>query len=110
NVRFKTKATNGATTKPMQYIANKVNPSTHHGRPGLINAAISSKYTGSRAEQLISGATRIVAKRSRRFSITRVAMIPGTAQATDDSSGMNDLPLRPARDMSRAIKKAARAM
>ena len=54
-------------------------------------------YTGSRAEQLISGATRIVASRSRRFSITRVAMMPGTAHATDDSSGMNDLPLSPHR-------------
>ena len=31
-------------------------------------------YTGMRAEQVISGATRIVVSRSRRLSITRVAM------------------------------------
>ena len=37
-------------------------------------------------------------------------MMPGTAQATDDSSGMNDLPLRPQRAISRSIRNAARAM
>ena len=42
--------------------------------------------------------------------MTRVAMMPGTAQAIDDSSGMNDLPDRPQRDMSRSIRNAARAM
>ena len=34
-----------------------------------------------RAEQVISGATRIVVSRSRRLSITRADMIPGMAQA-----------------------------
>ena len=58
----------------------------------------------------MSGATRIVASRSRRFSMTRVAMIPGTAQATEDSIGMNDLPLRPQRAISLSIRNAARAM
>ncbi len=52
----------------------------------------------------------MVARRSRRFSMTRVAMIPGTAQATLDSIGMNDLPLRPQRDISLSIRNAARAM
>ena len=56
------------------------------------------------------GATRIVANRSRRFSMTRVAMMPGTAQATDDNIGMNDLPLRPQRAISLSMRKAARAM
>jgi hypothetical protein len=42
---------------------------------------MSSVYTGRRAEQLISGTTMIVASRSLGFSITRVAMMPGTAQA-----------------------------
>ena len=46
------------------------------------------------AEQLINGAIIIVVSRSRRFSITRVAITPGIAQANDDSSGMNDLPLK----------------
>ena len=71
---------------------------------------MNSAYTGSRAEQLISGATRIVARRSRRFSMTRVERIAGTAHATLDSSGMNDLPLRPQRLMTLSIRNAARAM
>ena len=45
------------------------------------NAAISSVYTGSRAEQVMNGATRIVASRSRGDGIVRVAMMPGTAHA-----------------------------
>ncbi len=75
-----------------------------------MNAAISSEYTCSRALQLISGAIRIVTSRSRRSSMARVAITPGTAQANEDSSGMNDLPLRPIRDMSPSIRYAARAM
>ena len=47
----------------------------------LMNAPITSRYTGSRAEQVIRGAIRIVASRSRLLSIVRVAMIAGTAQA-----------------------------
>ena len=58
----------------------------------------------------MSGAISIVTMRSRRFSITRVAITPGMAQANDDISGMNDLPLRPSRAISRSIRKAARAM
>ena len=65
---------------------------------------------GSRAEQVNSGATRIVVKRSRSFSMTRVAMMPGTAQANDESKGMNDLPLRPTRSMTRSMRQAPRAM
>ena len=42
--------------------------------------------------------------------MTRVAMMPGTAHATDDSIGIKDLPLKPQRAMSRSIKNAARAM
>ena len=58
----------------------------------------------------MSGAMRIVARRSRRFSITRVAMIPGTAHANDESRGMNDLPLKPTPAISRSMRNAARAM
>ncbi len=39
----------------------------------------------------------IVAMRSRRFGIVRVAMMPGIAQAKLDSSGMNARPERPTR-------------
>ena len=52
-------------------------------------------YTGSRAEQLISGAMRMVASRSRRFSMTRVAMMPGTAQANDDKQRNKRLAAQP---------------
>ncbi len=111
SVRFSASATSGATTSPIEYIRNIARPGVHQGkRGGLRKAPISRMYTGSRAEQLISGAVRIVARRSRRFSMTRAAMMPGTAQATDDSIGMNDLPLRPQRDISLSIRNAARAM
>ena len=75
-----------------------------------MNAPINRTYTGSRALQLISGAMRMVTMRSRRDSMVRVAMIPGTAQAYDDSSGMNDFPLSPSRAIQRSSRKAARAM
>ena len=73
-----------------------------------MNAPISSAYTGSRAEQVISGATRIVASRSRGSWMLRVAMMPGTAQAKLDSSGMKLRPDRPAFDISRSSRNAAR--
>ena len=44
-------------------------------------AAISSVYTGRRAEQVMKGATRMVASRSRGDAIVRAAMMPGTAHA-----------------------------
>ncbi len=52
----------------------------------------------------MSGAIRIVVKRSRRFSMTRVAITAGIAQANDDSRGMNDFPLSPTRTISRSIR------
>ena len=39
------------------------------------------RYTGSRAEQLVMGATMMVMSRSRALSIVRVAMMPGMAHA-----------------------------
>ena len=63
-----------------------------------------------RAEQVVSGATRMVVSRSRFWSITRVAMMPGMAQACDESSGMKARPCSPAPPMILSIRKAARAM
>ncbi len=63
-----------------------------------------------RAEQVISGATMMVASRSRRLSMTRAAMMPGMAQAKLDSSGMKARPCSPAPPMMRSIRNAARAM
>ncbi|MNN50429.1 hypothetical protein D3C81_1650150 [compost metagenome] len=63
-----------------------------------------------RAEQVISGAIRMVVRRSRFASITRVAMMPGMAQAKLDSRGMKARPCSPAPPMILSIRKAARAM
>ena len=73
-----------------------------------MNAPISRAYTGRRAEQVISGATRMVARRSRGSWMLRVAMMPGTAQAKLDSSGMNERPERPAEAIMRSSRNAAR--
>src|SRR5216683_2840901 len=100
SVRLSKSAMAGAVIRPIAYIENIVKPGTHQRKPSVRKAAISKMYTGKRAEQLMSGATRMVANRSRRFSMTRVAMMPGTAQATDESIGMKDLPLSPQRDIS----------
>ena len=51
----------------------------------------------------------MVARRSRLFSMVRVAMIAGTAQAYAESSGIKALPFNPKRDMVRSAITAARA-
>ena len=53
---------------------------------------------------------RMVVNRSFSSSITRVAMMPGTAQAKLDSSGMNARPDRPTVAINRSIRNAARTM
>ena len=68
------------------------------------NAAISSAYTGSLAEQVMNGAASMVAMRSRRLGITRVAMMPGTAQAKLDTIGMIDCPDKPTERITRSIR------
>ena len=57
----------------------------------------------------INGATKIVASRSLRLSIVRVAMMPGMAQAKLLSSGMKLLPCRPTFARNLSIRNAARA-
>ena len=69
---------------------------------------MSKAYTGKRAEQVMSGATRMVAMRSRMSGIVRVAMIPGMAQAKDDNSGMKARPERPTLPITRSSRYAAR--
>ncbi len=63
----------------------------------------------------MNGAAMIVEMRSRRFGMTRVAMIDGTAQAKLDSSGITDCPDRPdaahrAVDEERRTRKVARVL
>ena len=61
-----------------------------------------------RAEQVISGVMRMVRSRSRGFSMTRVDMMAGIAQAWAESIGTNALPGRPKRRMTLSITNAAR--
>ena len=74
-----------------------------------MKAAISSMYTGSRAEQVMNGVTRIVASLSRLFSMVRVAIIAGTAHAYAESRGMKALPFRPIVRITRSAISAALA-
>ena len=52
----------------------------------------------------------MVAIRSRVDGRVRVAMMPGMAQARDDSSATNARPSSPAFAITRSIRNAARAM
>jgi hypothetical protein len=58
----------------------------------------------------MKGAIMIVAIRSLGFSIVRVAMIPGTAQAKLLSKGTKALPCKPTARIIRSVRNAARAM
>ena len=96
---------------PAKYRMNKATPCAFTPQPNSragINAPISKAYTGSRAEQVISGAIKIVTKRSRGLAIVRVAMIPGIAQAKLESSGINERPDRPTVPITRSSSSAAR--
>ena len=57
----------------------------------------------------MNGAARIVAILSRLFGMTRVAMIPGTAQAKLEIIGIIDWPDKPTERMVLSIRYAARA-
>src|SRR3954449_9439237 len=97
-VCFRIHATQIATTMPRTYIPRinnaptEINPKTFLPEK---KAAIIKVYIGKRAEQLMKGAIMMVARRSFGFSIVRVAMIPGMAQAKELSNGMNALPWSP---------------
>ena len=52
----------------------------------------------------------MVVRRCFGSSIVRVAMIPGIAQAKDESNGMKAWPERPAFAITLSIRKAARTM
>ena len=84
SVFLNTHAITSAITVPSRYIASSVSPCKPTTPPSFVSgthAAISTAYTGNLAEQLISGATRMVTSRSFGVSIVRVAMMPGIAQA-----------------------------
>ena len=74
-----------------------------------MNAAIKRAYIGNLAEHVINGDAKIVANRSRLFGMTRVAIIPGTAQAKLDIIGIIDCPDKPTERIRRSKRYAARA-
>ena len=57
----------------------------------------------------MKGVISMVISRLLRLSIVRQAMIAGTLQPKPMMSGMNDLPCRPMRCITRSMMKAARA-
>ena len=69
---------------------------------------MSRVYTGIRALQLISGATKIVIKRSFQLEIVRLAMTPGIAQAALDNKGTTLLPFRPKGRIMRSMINTTR--
>ncbi|MNN37118.1 hypothetical protein D3C81_1510490 [compost metagenome] len=100
-----------ALRMPARYRPNSTRPcwlNMPHTVLAGMKAPINSAYTGSRAEQVINGATRIVARRSRGSWMERVDMMPGTAQAKLESSGMNERPDKPAAAIMRSSRNAAR--
>ena len=88
---------------PMTY-----RPKTTSPAQGPKKAEESSPYTGSLAEQLIKGTSRMVIRRSFSFSMVRAPMMAGTEQPKPMSMGMNAFPLRPKRRSRRSMMKAAR--
>ncbi len=70
---------------------------------------VSSTYTGTRAEQLMKGATSMVASRSRRSGTPRADMMPGSAQAWLESRGTKLWPGSPKGRSQRSTTNAARA-
>ena len=62
------------------------------------------------AANVINGAIKMVVSRSLGSAMARVAMMPGTAQAKLDSSGIKLRPDRPTLAIIRSIRKAARAI
>ena len=96
-----------ATISPSKCIPNKAVPAQKAPNLGSIKAPIRSMYTGSLAEQLIKGATSIVAKRLLASGITLAAIMPGIAHAKLDSKGIKALPFSPHQPRRRSIKNAA---
>lgn len=82
------RATTREARPPSRYMPNSAAPCMENGPSRASSGTrseISRRYTGSRAEQVMSGADMIVAIRSREDGMVRVAMIPGTAHAVEDS-------------------------
>ena len=106
-VRPRTAAAARAMIVLNTYIATIRNPCTGN-KPNTFeggnSAAMISVYTGRRAEQVMSGITIMVRKRSRLRSMVRVARMAGMAQAKPDSNGTKARPCRPRARMMRSMR------
>ena len=80
-----------------------------HAEPPKIAPAIMA-MNGTFAPQGMNVVVMIVMRRSRSFSIVRLAMMPGTPQPTPMSIGIKDLPDRPNLRKIRSSTNAIRAM
>src|ERR1700743_1732261 len=106
-----TKATVTAEIRLKRYIPVKANPcmlNTHHTLRLGTTKAINKVYTGKRAEQVTSGVTIMVIILSFQFSMLRVLIIDGTAQAKPPMSGTTDLPFNPTLRITLSIIKVTR--
>ena len=90
---------------PVRYSPNRINAELF-GK----NAPIMIMYTGSRAEQDISGTMSIVMSLDFRSSIVRVAMIAGILHPNPIIIGINDFPWSPILCIMLSIMNAALAM
>ena len=76
--------------------------------PSGITNLIIIRYIGNLAEQVIKGVTKMVISRSRQFSIFRVAITAGIAQAAPDIKGITLFPFSPNGLIILSIKKTTR--
>jgi hypothetical protein len=83
SVRLKSHAKPNAPPVPSAYMRSMMPTlvQERHAVAGHERGDHEQSRPGRRAEQLISGATRMVTSRSFGFSMVRVAMMPGIAQA-----------------------------
>ena len=110
---FTTRAASIAERAPSRYMPNSTRPRTLTGPrldPAGTRMPTSRTYTGRRAEQVARGALSIVAMRSLADGIVRVAMMPGMAQANEESMATKARPSSPARLMTLSMRNAARDM
>ena len=80
-----------------------------HAEPPKMAPAI-MPMNGTLAPQGMKVVVMTVMRRSRSFSMVRLAMMPGTPQPTPISMGIKDLPDRPNLRNTRSSTKAIRAM
>ena len=92
-----------ASTMPPRYRL-----STTSVCPLAKNAPAMSAYTGSLAEQLMNGTSRMVLRLSCIFSMVLAAIAAGTVQPKPISKGMKLLPLKPIFRMGLSMMNAIR--